>query len=86
MAKITLDMLRIYRRFDGDVDAWVRLGTTAEQSIMTDVDFHTIGSFIQRCAVVKGGLAAQEFPQQVSHELNQATSDEAVAREIMEMA
>jgi hypothetical protein len=79
-------MLGVYRRYGGDIDGWVRIGTPAEQAIMADEDFFNIGSLVQKLALVKSGLAAEEYASRIRRELQDATADDDVARQIQDLA
>jgi hypothetical protein len=50
---ITLSKIKIYKRFNGDIDGWARTGTNEEKSIIDDNDWFLIDAFIQDIGLVK---------------------------------
>ena len=57
---ITMQKVRIYRRYNGDIDGLARIGTKEEKEIMTDHDWNKIDGFILDIRLVKKGLAGSE--------------------------
>ncbi|MBO9202146.1 MULTISPECIES: hypothetical protein [Niastella] len=82
---ITLDKVKIYQRFNGDVDRWARGGTKEERSIMNDSDWFLIDSFIQDGNLVRKGLAADSFMDSVNERLNENCDSEETIQAIREM-
>ncbi|MBX9449612.1 MAG: hypothetical protein KL787_07850 [Taibaiella sp.] len=66
---ITIDKIKIYTRFNGDVDGWARVGTKEERSIMNDKDWVLIETFIQDINLVKKGLASDSFIHSINDRL-----------------
>jgi len=58
---ITKDKLEIFRKYDGDIDKWVRSGSKNEKYNMSDNDWFDIDAFIQDLFLVKKGLTSLEF-------------------------
>lgn len=74
---LTLDKLRIYEQFGGDIDAWARASRGQATSGMTDEDWHLIDELLMGLATLKTGMASPSYAQQVEQRLIASTSDEA---------
>jgi hypothetical protein len=83
---LTLPKLKIYTRFDGDIDGWARAGTQKEKTIMTDDDWFAIDGFIDDICLAKKGFASEEFSQTLKERLIRDCSDEDVIVELYRMA
>lgn len=68
---ITIDKIKIYKRFNGDIDGWVRVGTKEEKSIMNNNDWFLIEGFIQDINLVKKGLASDTFMNSINERLKE---------------
>lgn len=76
---ITIDKIKIYKRFNGDVDGWARIGTAEEKSIMSDEDWFLIDGFIQDLILVKKHLVSDEFIKKINERLNEnCDTDETI--------
>jgi hypothetical protein len=74
---LTLDKLRIYEQFDGDIDGWARATSGQTSTGMTDEDWYLIDELLMGLATVKTGLASASYAQQVEQRLLASTSDQA---------
>jgi len=82
---ITIDKINIYKRFNGDVDGWARVGTTEEKSIMNDDDWFLIDSFIQDIALVKKCLASDSFMKSTNERLKKNCDTDETIRAIKDL-
>jgi len=73
---ITIDKIKIYKRFNGDIDGWARIGTKEEKSIMNDNDWFLIEGFIQDISLVKKGLASDAFMKSINERLKENCDSE----------
>lgn len=80
---ITEEKLKIFMRFGGDIDGWVRVGTPADRALMTDADWATIADLLQRLAVVESGHAAESYRAETKRLVAAATMNEFVAQRLM---
>jgi hypothetical protein len=62
---ITKKMLRIYKRFDGDGDGFVRTGTKQEKDLFQTDDWSTITCIIQDLEIIKKDLCSLAFKENV---------------------
>jgi hypothetical protein len=74
---LTLDKLRIYRRFDGDMDGWAQTATGHDASGIADDDWFLIEELRQGLALVATGQASQTYAASLESRLLDTTADEA---------
>lgn len=74
---LTVDKLKIYEQFDGDIDGWARASRAQATTGMTDEDWYLIGELLMGLATVKSGVASASYAQQVEERLLACTSDQA---------
>ena len=74
---LTVDKLRIYEQFDGDIDAWARASRGQATTDMTDEDWYLIDELLMGLATVKTGVASPSYAQQLEQRLLASTSDQA---------
>lgn len=55
---ITLKKLNIYKNYFGDIDAWTRLGSKKDHTIIDEGDWNLIYNLIQN---INNGLSKQEL-------------------------
>lgn len=82
---ITIDKIKIYKRFNGDIDGWARIGTNEEKSIMNDNDWFLIEGFIQDISLVKKGLASDTFMNSIRERLKENCDSEEAIQAIEEL-
>ena len=83
---ITAEKLKIYRRFGGDGDGWVRMGTRREKKIMTDQDWAEIDQLFQRLRIEKSGVAADNYIMETERMIAEYVENVRVANEMRECA
>jgi hypothetical protein len=81
---ITPEKLRIYQRYRGDIDGWARIGTPEEKAAMTDEDWYVIGELQQRLALVKRGVASENYVRKTNQMLADWVNDEAVTQALLD--
>lgn len=74
---ISEEKILIYKKYEGDPDAWARIGTTAEKNMMSDEDWYLIDLLIQDIVISKGNL---------DRILDKNTENEKVKEEIINIA
>jgi len=79
---LTVDKLRIYEQFDGDIDGWARASRGQTTTGMTDEDWYLIDELLMGLATVRTGAASPSYARQVEKRLLACTSDQ-VARGIL---
>ncbi|MDO8450557.1 MAG: hypothetical protein Q7T10_17305 [Rhodoferax sp.] len=83
---LTVDKLRIYEQFGGDIDAWARASRGQATTGMTDEDWYLIDELLMGLAAVKTGVASPSYAQQVEQRLLAITSDQATRNILHELA
>jgi len=62
---ITLEKIKIYNNFKGDIDKWIRIGSKIEKVQMEDEDWYVIDGLIQDIKLVKKNLTSNEFAEKL---------------------
>lgn len=79
---ITLEKLKIYSRYRGDVDIWIRTGKSKEKKIMVSNDWYLIDSLIQDIGFVKKGLSSEQFSFNLKKRLLENCESEEAIKEL----
>jgi len=80
---ITLEKLRIYEKFGGDIDGFSR--SKLSESI-TDQDWHLIGELLQGLSIVQSGLASADFESRVRARTVEVAEDEDVCERLFQLS
>jgi hypothetical protein len=83
---ITIDKIKVYNRFNGDVDGWARIGTKEEKSVINDVDWFQIEEFIQEIQLIKKRLASNIFMNSINERLKKHCDSDETIQAIKELA
>jgi hypothetical protein len=83
---ITQTKLKIFKRYNGDGDAWARVGKHSEKVAMSDDDWSLIENFIQDIILVKRGLTSPDYAEKLSIKLNEFCETVDVIEEIKRLA
>ena len=57
---ITLEKLKIYKKYDGDIDRWVR-SHREDERVITDADWFLIDSLIQDTVLIENSTVSADF-------------------------
>ena len=71
---ITIDKLKIYKSYDGDIDGWARRMNRNDERISSE-DWYLIDSLIQDLLIVQKGLASKQFAENVDRKLLENLQD-----------
>lgn len=74
---ITLEKLRTYQEFNGDIDGWARASKGKVKSFMADADWYLIDELLMGLTTVATGLASPSFVHEIETKLLAFTADEA---------
>jgi len=74
---ITLEKLRTYQEYGGDIDGWARASKGKVRSFMTDADWYLIDELLMGLTTVGTGLASPSFVREIEAKLLASTGDEA---------
>jgi hypothetical protein len=76
---LTLDKLKMYRRFNGDIDGLSRAGVDDSSGAIYE-DWRVIDELRQALFLVRSGQAAPEFAASVEQRLSSVTADGGTSR------
>jgi hypothetical protein len=62
---ITLEKLRVYQEFDGDIDGWARASKGRAAPCMSDADWYLINELLTGLTIIETGLASSSFVREV---------------------
>lgn len=82
---ITRDKLNIYKKYNGNGDAWARSGRKKERAIMEDKDWSMIERFIQDLKLIEKGLAAEVYINDVHNRMTDNCDSTETIEEIKAM-
>ena len=75
---LTIEKVKIYKSFNGDIDGWARIGTDEELNLMEDEDWRLIDEIIQDIKIIKNGYASDVFKEKfetklIEHQIDKNT-------------
>lgn len=73
---ITLKMIDLYKKYNGDIDGWARTAGIDEKSVMTDSDWYEIDAFVHEYGLVKSGLASARYAEKLNNRMLAAVGDD----------
>lgn len=68
---ITVEKLKIYRRYQGDIDMLARIGKKTEKQLLSTADWSLINSWLQDLTLIKSGKASTQFVSNFKDQLTQ---------------
>jgi hypothetical protein len=74
---LTVEKLRTYAEFHGDLDGWVRATAGRDRSGMTDADWYLIDELLLGLTAVHAGPASPELVLDVESKVLASTEDSA---------
>ena len=74
---ITVEHLRIYHRYNKDIDSFARSGSNHKNQTMTDDIWFLIENFESDIEVIKKGLASKEYETRIMRKLEEMTDIES---------
>ncbi len=66
---ITENKLKVYFKYKGEIDLWVRVGSVKEKKILTDEDWFKINSLVQDLLLVHRKLTSAIFNKSLEEKL-----------------
>jgi hypothetical protein len=79
---ISIDKIKIFRKYHGDIDFWARSGSKKEKLIINDNDWYIIDTLIQDMLFVRKGLSTKEFKEDIDNKLKEICSDQEVIKQL----
>ncbi len=83
---ITKDKVRLFDKYDGDIDSWARSGSKKEKAIMSDGDWHVIEGFVHDLFLVQKGLTSPEFKNSLNGTLRENCAGEETILYLQKLA
>ena len=68
---ITQAKIKIYQKYNGDIDFFARTGLKHEKAIIVDSDWYIIDSLIQDIFLVEKGICSEEFVNNLNAKLKE---------------
>ncbi|MFY7665155.1 hypothetical protein [Flavobacterium sp.] len=82
---ITLRKVKIFQKFNGDIDHFARIGKTHDKEEISDRDWLLIESLLQDLELVANGLAADTFIKRLDERIKENLESEVVLQELERM-
>ena len=82
---LTLESLRIYERFNGDIDGWARMKSLTDSSI-AETDWHVIDTLITDLRIAASGRASPSFLRELDARLQTGIADDDARAELRALA
>jgi hypothetical protein len=83
---LTVDQIRIYKKYKGDDDGFSRVATSQEKTIMKDVNWARVSELIQLLFGLQHGNTTSAFAQQIMRDVSDSCADQAAVNELSELA
>ena len=83
---ITEDKIKIFKRYNGDIDSWARSGSKKEQLIINDDDWYMIEALVQDLFIVKERLSSLEFNNTLISKLKESCDGEETINHLKKLA
>lgn len=83
--RLTLDQIRMYEAFDGDIDGWTRSRHAAENPASGE-NWDVIDGLLMTLTIQAGGVASERLVADLDAALAAATPDQKVRRELLALA
>lgn len=69
---ITIEKIKVYIKYSGDIDMWARFGRRKEKENFSDNDWSLIEDLLQTLEIVEKGLASEGFKSKVLEKLEKS--------------
>lgn len=81
---LTLEKIRIFKEFRGDIDSFGRSGRAAANGDMDDNDFYLIDSLVHDYFLIYSNLASQEYGASFMIRLGELCDQSEISMVLME--
>jgi hypothetical protein len=82
---LTLKKLKIFQKYHGDGDAFVRAAKNKELLLFEDSDWMEVGSLYQDAKIIKNGLVAESYRQEILKRMENLCDDKKTMQYLLEM-
>ena len=83
---ITYKKLKLYKKYDGDGDAWVSRSWWWERNKMSADEWALIGQLISELKLINNGLAAASFAETVETKIRENCDDGETIAKLKELS
>ena len=83
---LTYKKLKLYKKYDGDGDAWVRRSWWWERNKMSADEWALIGQLISELKLINNGLAAASFAEAVETKISENCDDNETIVKLKELS
>ncbi len=83
---ITEKKIKIFKRYDGNLDNWARSCSKKEQSAIDDDDWYVIDSLIQDLSLVSKGITSEGYNNTLNEKLRENCDSKETVSELKKMA
>ncbi|MBV4358924.1 hypothetical protein KTO63_17285 [Parasegetibacter sp. MAH-26] len=83
---LTIEKIEIFKRFNGDVDAFGRLGNERMKQTIGDSDFYLIEGFVQDYYLIRSNLASQEYSDMFFAKIKSSFVSDEIPQVLAELA
>lgn len=83
---ITKEKLRIFKKYNSDIDAWARVANRKELKVISDNDWYQIDEFIQNLGLISKNSVSESFKLSVFEKLEQACDNIETMEKLKNMA
>ena len=73
---ITLEKLKIYNKYSGNIESWDRFGKKKDKGFLEYEEWELIDELVQNIELVEKGLVSENFKFQTLNMLNDACDNE----------
>lgn len=81
---LTIDKVKTYDKFGGDIDGWARISRKAANRI-TSEEWAQLDRLMQKLTICKRGLGSEEFCKETNLELDLISADATVREAILSL-
>ncbi len=82
---ITVEKLKIYKKYSGNIEGWDRFGKKKDKSFLEYEEWELIDELIQNLELVEKGLVSDSFKAQTLNKLNDACDCEKTKQELISL-
>ena len=73
---ITIKKIKIFQKYNGDIDHFARIGSHKDKQEITDKDWYLLNSLLQDIEIVEKGLSSDDFKKRLEIQLKENFDNE----------
>ena len=75
---INKQKIKIFKKYNGDIDGFSRFGKKKEKNIISDEEWNVIDNVLQDLKMIKNGLCSTDYKNKTEEILNQKFEKESI--------